>query len=399
MDEKQLQAQLDALKTELEKAVSEKAKKDLEAQIKALEAKIPDTKGLSDDVTILKEWTVKKDEADKKNQEALDTLIADRKNIKNTTKTRSFGDAFSSSIEENYDQIKSIEKKKGTVILDIKDFNVKTVGDMALSSNLSGDQVATYVGQGVIPADLINFRDLIPTRQTATGLAVTYRESAGEGAVARQTEGSAKAQVDSDFTEVKVVQRYISAYQRASKQILQDLPFLQTTLPRILMRKYMQKENTLLYADMSSSTYSTANSPSGGNTVEKILNMIKTQRASNFSASFVLITWDDWYNILIGTRPSTGVDYSTPGGVVVTPTGDIMVAGVKVIPASWVTTSDIQVIDTAYVERVEVDGLRVELSTEDANNFTENKVTMRVECRTDLNVLLKAAHLNYGTAS
>jgi len=57
------------------------------------------------------------------------------------------------------------------------------------------------------------------------------------------------------------------------------------------------------------------------------------------------------------------------------------------------------VIDTAYIERVEVDGLSVELSTEDANNFTENKVTMRVECRTDLNALLTSANLNYGTDS
>jgi len=399
MDKKELQEQLDALKTELKSAATADAKALVEAQIKALEAKIPSVKELEDGITKIKGWQVKKDEADKKNQEALDNLIAQGKNVKVNAKTKSFGEAFAASVEEKFDEIQKIEKKKGTVILDVKDFNVKTVGDMTLSANLSGDQVASYVGQGILPADLINFRDLIPTRQTSTGLAVTYREGVGEGAVARQTEGGAKAQVDSDFTEVKVVQRYIAAYQRASKQILQDLPFLTQTLPRILMRKYMQKENTLLYADMSSSTYSTANSPSGGNTVEKILNMIKTQRNNNYSASFVLITWDDWYNILVSARPSTGVDYSTPSGVVVTPTGDIMIAGVKVIPASWVTASDIQVIDTAYVERVEVDGLRIELSTEDANNFTENKVTMRVECRTDLNVLLKAAHLNYGTAS
>lgn len=383
------------------KLFEEKAGKidSIEKEVKSVNDKLQSVDGVATDVKEIKEWQVKKDEADKKNQEALDKMIAERKAIPQDTKKKSFGDAFAESVESKYDEIRSIEKKKGTVILDIKDFNVKTVGDMALSTNLTGDQVASYVGTGIIPADLINFRDLIPVRQTPTGLAVTYREGAGEGAVARQTEGSAKAQVDSDFTEVKVVQRYIAAYQRASKQILQDLPFLQTTLPRILMRKYMQKENLLLYADMSSANYSTANSPSGGNTVEKILNMIKTQRSNNYSASFVLITWDDWYNILISARPSTGVDYSTPGGVVVTPNGDIMVAGVKVIPASWVTASDIQVIDTAYVERVEVDGLRIELSTEDANNFTENKVTMRVECRTDLNSLLKTAHLNYGTAS
>jgi hypothetical protein len=329
--------------------------------------------------------------------EAQDKMIADRKTLRAGGGNQSFAQAFAKEVEKNFDGLKKIDREKGRVILEIKDFNVKTVGDMALSSNLTGDQQASYGRPGLIPNDLINLRDLIPVRETSTGLAVTYRESAGEGAVARQTEGSAKAQVDSDFTEVKVVQRYIAAYQTASKQILQDLPFLQTTLPRILMRKYMQKENLLLYADIASGA--TANSPSGGNTVEKILNMIKTQRSNNFSASVNLITWDDWYNILVGTRPSTGVDYTTPGGVVVTPTGDVIIGGAKVTPASWVTSGDITVLDTAYIERVEVDALRVELSTEHGNNFTENKVTARVECRTDINILQKAGILNYGTAS
>lgn len=398
MEMKDIQAKLDELKTSLTKAVTDEAKAEIKKSIDALEAKMPKTENIEKDVKDIKDWQVKKDEADKKNQEALDKIIAGQNDLKAGKRPSSFKEAFASAVEKNYDGIKKIEKERGSVIIEVKDFDVKTVGDMTLS-NLSGDQQATYVGQGLIPADTINFRDLIPTRQTATGLSVIYREAAGEGTVGRQTEGSSKAQVDSDFTEVKVVQRYIAAFQRVSKQMLQDLPFLQGTLPRILMRKYMQKENLLLYADMSSSTNSTANSPSGGNTVEKILNMIKTQRDNNFSASFVLITWADWYNILVSARPSTGVDYSTPGGVVVTPTGEIVVAGVRCVPASWVTASDIQVIDTAYVERVEVDSLKVEFSTEDSDNFTKNLVTSRIECRTDLNVLLKAAHLNYGTAS
>lgn len=395
-----LEQKLAELKTALESSLTAKQKEALDAQVKSIESKITEMEGKAVKASDLEDMKKALDEVKAAlvaNQPVIDAFVKGERKV--STKKQSFGGAFASAIEEKFDDIAKIEKKKGTVILDVKDFDIKTVGDISLSANLTGDQVASYVGQGILPADLINFRDLIPARQTATGLAVTYREGVGEGSVARQTEASAKNQVDSDFTEVKVVQRYIAAFQRASKQILQDLPFLQTTLPRILMRKYMQKENLLLYADMSSSTYSTANSPSGGNTVEKILNMIKTQRESNYSASFVLITWTDWYNILVSARPSTGVDYSTPGGVVVTPTGDIMIAGVKVIPASWVTASDIQVIDTAYVERVEVDGLRVELSTEDADNFTKNLVTMRVECRTDLNVLLKSAHLNYGTAS
>ncbi len=399
MEMKDIQAKLDELKSSLEGSLDKKQKEAIAAEVKSLTDAIEALKKETvkpDDLKSIKDELKVVQDALLANQPVIDAFVKGEK--KTESKLITFKDAFAKGLEDNYDAIAAIERKKGTVRFDLKGFDTKTVGDMTLSGNLSGDQVASYGGVGVLPADLINLRDLIPTRQTATGLAVTYREGIGEGAVARQTEGSAKAQVDSDFTEVKVVQRYISAYQRVSKQMLQDLPFLQTTLTRILMRKYMKKENTLLYTDLST-TMSSPVSPSGSDAAQRILSIIKTQRDNGYSASFVLITWTDWYNILVSARPSTGTDYSTPGGFVVTPSGEIIAAGVRVIPASWVTESDIQVIDTAYIERVEVDGLSVELSTEDANNFTENKVTMRVECRTDLNALLTSAHLNYGTDS
>lgn len=398
MAEKTLQEQLAELKTSLEASLTEKNK----SEVEALKAKITELEGklaknpTADQVEDLKKQIKDLNDAALKNQPVIDAFVKNPR--KDEKKLTTLAGAFAKAVEENQDGIEKLKKEKGRIYFEVKDFDIKTVGDMTLSANLTGDQVASYVGQGVLPPDLINLRDLIPVRPTATGLAVTYREGIGEGAVARQTEGSAKAQVDTDWTEVKVVQRYIAAYQRVSKQMLQDLPFLQTTMPRILMRKYMKKENTLLYADLSASL-STANSPSGSDTAQKILNMIKTQRNNGYSASFVLITWTDWYNILIATRPGGGLEYSLPGGVVVTPNGDVIMAGVRIIPASWVTDSDIQVIDTAYIERLEVDSLKVELSTEDADNFTKNLVTMRVECRTDLNALLTSAHLNYGTAS
>lgn len=399
MAEKTLQEQLAEMKTNLEAFLTEKNKAEvdaLKAQITVIEgnlAKNPTT----EQIDALKAEIKTLNDAALKNQPIIDAFVKGER--KNDRKPVSFANAFTKAIEDNSDAIKKLEKEKGRITFEIKDFDVKTVGDMTLGANLSGDQVASYVGQGILPPDTINLRDLIPTRQTQTGLAVTYREGIGEGAVARQTEGSAKAQVDTDWTEVKVVQRYISAFQRVSKQMLQDLPFMSTTMPRILMRKYMKKENLLLYADLSTSTYSTANSPSGSDTPQKILDMIKTQRSNGYSASIVLITWTDWYNILTATRPGGGLEYSLPGGVVVTPNGDVIMAGVRITPASWVTASDIQIIDTAYIERLEVDSLKVELSTEDADNFTKNLVTMRVECRTDLNSLLPSAHLNYGTAS
>lgn len=403
MDEKQLQAQLETLKAELKSAATADAKKEIEAQIKTLETKIPDTKAIEDGVKEIKEWQVKKDEADKKNQEALDKLIAANKDQKLWTPRKSFSDAFGSAVEENKEQFEKFAKegRKDSVIkFQLKgiDMNIKTVGDMTLSGNLTGDSVATYGPRnGLIPGDSINFRDLVPTTKSSTGLYVFYREAAGEGAVARQTEGSAKAQVDSDFTEVKVVNTYLAAFQRFTKQMMHNLPWVQSTLSRILLRKFYQAENLDFYAELS--TTCDAGTGTGSNVAEKIIHLIAEQRDNNFASSFVLITNTDWASLMKTAYPSTGDSYSVPGGVVIGPDGTVRIAGVPIIAAPWVTSGDIQIVDRDYIERVETEAVNVEFSYEDSDNFTKNKVTARIECMEELNLLRLDAHLNLGTAS
>lgn len=399
MDEKTLVAQLDALKSELKSAVTAEAKASVEAQIKAIESKIPDTKGLNDDIAALKEWSVKKDEADKKNQDALDKVIAG--SVKTSRKIKSFGEALSEAIaEKESDLIGFGRKRDSQVTLDLKgvDLNLKLAGDMTQSASLTGDPVVSYSSRnGLIPADAINFRDLIPTSISASGTYVHYTEQAGQGDPAQQTEGSGKAQIDSDFTEVKTVTKYLAAYQRFSKQLMYNLPWLQTTLGRILLRRFYQKENTLFYQNLA--VNSDPHSASGGNVAEKIIDLIATQRGNNFNASAVLITFTDWTNLMKTAYPSTGDSYSVPGGVVFDNNGLARIAGVPVIAAPWVTAGDIQIMDTDYIERVETESLRVEFSFEDADNFTKNLVTARIECMEELNLIRTDAHLNIGTAS
>lgn len=403
--EKTLQEQLAELKSQLETTLSEKAKADLDVQIKAIEAKIPndtDTKAAvketQDDIKEIKTQMAKVIESQDKLILKADTMKTGGKQKK------SFTSAFAEAVEEKADEFAKFSKegKSNSVIsIQLKDFimDTKVVGDMTLSGNLTGDQVASYGSQnGLIPADLINMRDLIPTTRTATGLYVFYREGAGEGAVARQTEGSGKAQVDSDFTEVKVVQRYLAAFQRFSKQMMQDLPWLQTTLSRILLRKFYQAENTEFYTTLST-TSTGDNTTSGGNVAERIIDLVANQRTANFSASAVMVDWASWAALMKTAYPTTGDSYSIPGGVTISPDGTVRIAGVPIIAAPWVTAADIQIIDSTYIERVEVDSLSVELSYEDANNFTQNKVTARIECREELNLLRTDAHINYGTAS
>ena len=352
----------------------------VESMKAANEAAIAEVKGQVDEV---KSALVTMDEAAKKNQAALDQMIAEKAAKTVNNKTKSFGDAFSESMAEAFEakqaEIKEFQKNKNAKLT----IDLKAVGTMTLGNNLSGDGVATYnQRQGLVPAQKINMRDLIPTAVSPTGLYVTYRETGTEGSIGIQTEGNAKSQIDYDLTEVKVVSDYIAGFARFSKQMMFQLPFLQNTLQRMLLRDFYKKENATFFSAVSSAaTGSTTTSASVD--AEQLVDWIANQLDANFEASFALVSYAQWADLL-KTKPT---DYSVPGGFVIDANGNVRIAGVPVIGASWVTNDKALIIDANYLERVETEGLRVEFSYEDSDNFQRNLVTARVECFEDINIM------------
>lgn len=369
---------MDELKS-IETAVKS-ATESVEKMKAANEAAIADVKN---EVAEVKAAVVTMDEASKKNQAALDQLIAEKAAKKVDNKTKSFGHAFSEQMAEAFEakqaEIIEFQKNKYAKLT----IDLKAVGTMTLGNNLSGDGVATYnQRQGLVPAQKINMRDLIPTAVSPTGLYVTYRETGTEGSIGVQTEGSSKSQIDYDLTEVKVVSDYIAGFARFSKQMMFQLPFLQNTLQRMLLRDFYKKENATFFSAVSSAaTGSTTTSASVD--AEQLVDWIANQLDANFEASFALVSYAQWADLL-KTKPT---DYSVPGGFVIDANGNVRIAGVPVIGASWVTNDKALIIDANYLERVETEGLRVEFSYEDSNNFEKNLVTARVECFEDINIM------------
>jgi hypothetical protein len=346
----------------------------------ANEAAIADVKS---DVAEVKAAVVTMDEAAKKNQAALDQLIAEKAAKKVDNKTKSFGDAFAEQMAEAFEakqaEIKEFQKNKNAKLT----IDLKAVGTMTLGNNLSGDGVATYnQRQGLVPAQKINMRDLIPTAVSPTGLYVTYRETGTEGSIGIQTEGNPKSQIDYDLTEVKVVSDYIAGFARFSKQMMFQLPFLQNTLQRMLLRDFYKKENSTFFTAVS--TAATGSTTTAATVdAEQLVDWIANQLDANFEASFALVSYAQWADLL-KTKPT---DYSVPGGFVIDANGNVRIAGVPVIGASWVTNDKALIIDANYLERVETEGLRVEFSYEDSDNFQRNLVTARVECFEDINIM------------
>lgn len=377
-----LELKLSELKTALEAATEKKMKDAISAEIKALEAKIPSTDELKSGIEEIKQWQVKKDEADKKNQEALDSLVASGK--KKEVKT--FGESIASAIEDNYDNIMKV--KKGNPFK----MEVKTVGNMTTGSNLTGDGVASYAAsQAILPSTKLNFRDLIPTSVSESLLYVQYRESAGEGGIAVQTEGSAKGQIDFDFSEVKIVKDYIAGFVRFSKQMSKSLPWLQTTLPRLLLREFYSGatgENTTFFGTVSgAATGSTTTAETDD--VKQIIDYIANQRTAKFAASFGLVSHTQMARL--NKLTYTNGYYAGSGGVLTRPDGSMEISGVPIIGTDWVTDDKILILDRDYVERVEGESITVEFFEQDSDNVQKNLITARIECLEDINLMLPSS--------
>jgi HK97 family phage major capsid protein len=320
-----------------------------------------------------------KDEMDKQAEEV------SRKSAAKIASTKSIGEQIAENLDSNMAIAEKELKSSGGSFT----MNLKAVGNMLLSSNLTGDSVATYnQQQAILPSQKLNFRDLIPTVQSATGTFVTYKESGSEGAIASQTEGASKGQIDYDLTEVKTVNAYIAGFATFSKQMMRSLPFIEQTLTRMLIRDFFKAENASFFGTISgAATGSTT--VTATDDVEEIIQLIGNQKSAKFNASYALVSPTQMARLIINTY-NKGY-YAGAGAVILNGAGGLTIFGTPVFEASWVTDDKVLIFDRDYLERVEVEGLNVTFSYENGTNFVQNLVTARIECYEAVNLMLPTA--------
>ena len=304
-----------------------------------------------------------------------------------TTKVKSGqpeGKSFSEALAEKLEgvNIEAEMRKNGRLHIQLPE--VKTI---TLASNLSGDSVATYNSrQAIQPNQLVNFRDFVPTTQSPTGLYVTYREATGNANnIAAQLEGSLKQENNYSLTEVKTVNQFIAGFSKFSRQMLASLPFMSQTLPRLLTRDFFKSENAAFFSTVSgAATGSTTTSASAD--LGKIIQLIGNLRAGDFAASVVFVSNAQW-SLLLNESFTNGY-YMGAGGLTIGQSGVLNIAGVPIVGCNWVPNDRAFLIDNSFIERVEVNGVNIELSYEDQNNFVTNMVTARIECYEAINLML-----------
>lgn len=322
---------------------------------------------------------------DEANQQALDGLLVEMKNIREKGipqqgKIITFSEALADGLKDAHEDIVKVSKGR-KVELDIKAGAVMTT-----SGDLTGSPNITYIPQpALLPAQRVNFRNLVNSFQSQTGLISLFRENNPAPAVGgfgiQATEGTLKEQVEYKYTNVQFVANYINGFVRVSKQMLQDLLFLQTYLPQELLRDYYKFENATFFNSLSTGA-GTAPTGTGDNTAEKLIYNIANIETQNFAVNGITVPPNVWAQIMLTRLPSTGTSYSLPGGFMINPqTGNVEIAGVPIIKATWMPANTAIIGDWSQAQVAYVDNLKVEFFEQDSDNVQRNLITVRVECR------------------
>ena len=374
-----IKSKIDACKAIADNAVSKDA---LKTHEDAIEKKLAEIKQMPVDVT--PEMLTKAFSDVELLTKGFEQFQLEAKQGQHKGKT-TFGEAFATLIEKNYKEIEGVNKaNRVNLILDLK-----AVGNMTVAASVTGDTVVNYNNrQALLPSTKLNLRDLLPTNPSGTLVQVQYKETVGEGGVNVQTEGAAKAQIDFDFSEVKTVNKYIAGFIRYSKQLNKALPWLQTTLPRLLMREFYSGatgENALFFATVSAAaTGSTTTAETDD--IKQIIDYIANQRTAKFAASYGLISHTQLARL--NKLTYTSGYYTGSGGVKTEFDGSMMISGVPIIPVDWVTDDKILIFDRDYLERVEAESMNIQFFEQDSDNVQKNLITARIECLEEINLML-----------
>lgn len=365
----EIKSAFEGIKTEVSGAI-ESAKAESAVAVDSLKSELEELKS---------QVSVVKDAADKLEAKS-------NRKIMNENQVKGFNATLAESIEKNADILGKMaagELKHTSFKMD-----TKAVGSMTEAVNLTGDIPRAYSNQVyALPSRKIHVRSLLPVGTISQGLFTFPLETGGEGAPAAQVQGSAKSQVDFDITMTNAPAQVIAGYVRISRQMLDDVPAMTSFLQARLLEKYLVAEDAQLLSGNGTAPNlqgltGVASAFAGAATVdvEQLVQAIAQVEASNYTANGILINPTDWANI-INTK-NTNAAYSLPGSTVVTTDGQLSIAGIPVYKSTAIAADKFLVGDWAMGAQImQRDGISVQFSEFDGNNFTENMITVRVEAR------------------
>ncbi len=308
-------------------------------------------------------------------------------NIKGEGKANLMGD-LTKGIKENLSG--EALKKFSVGSPNAADLLLKTAGVMTLADDLlAGSAVSSYSNTlQQIPGRLVNFRNLVQVIPSGTGIFQFPRERAKEGSIADQSAGVKKSLINARFEMITVNTTYLAGLAPVAKQMMQDLPFLQSFMPQFMLREYLFAEDSKFYTTLINAATGSTVVAGTPNDIDQIMGLVANLRATNYQPNGIVLNPADVYKIFI--NKTTAGEYSLPPGVTMSDSGLIRIFGIPVYETTFVPEDKVIVGDWTKAGIVQTEGLSVQ--TDDrGDNFDNNTVTWKVEARVELAVLQPAA--------
>ena len=317
-------------------------------------------------------------------------IVALKEEKKAEPQAKTLGESIFNAFKSAKESIGQMIEKGGLLKLD-----VKAAGTMTINSNYSGGTVGLSEMEGGLTRIQRRrpfMRQLVNSRGTTSKYVVyTEQKNADPGVAGMTAEGAEKTQTDFDIVENSCEVKKITAFIKVSKEMIQDLPFMQGEINGELMELIELKlDEQILSGDGLGDNLSgilanslpftpgptfTALVPSANQT--DVLRIAIAQIAqNNFNATHILLNPIDAAAMDL-TKDSTGnYTYSM----------QITMDGVTTVKAVPVIENNLIVAGTYVVGDMSKDNLRIreEMNIQVGyvnDDFTKNLVTVLAEMR------------------
>jgi len=274
-------------------------------------------------------------------------------------------------------------------------FGAKAITSAVTGAGGAGDLIVPQRVPGIIrqPDRQMTIRDLLSVGRTTSNSIEFVQETGFTNAAAPVAEGALKPESSISFGLESAPVRTIAHWVQASKQVLQDIPALQSYIDtRLRFGLELEEEDQLLSGDGTgqnllgiipqSTPFDDARRKVGDTRIDTIRRAMTQVRLAEYRADAILLHPSDWEEIELLKDADQRYIWANPRGLL-GPT----LWGLPVIDTTAVEEGEFLVGNFRMAAQIwDREDATVDISTEDRDNFVKNMVTIRAEQRLALTV-------------
>lgn len=305
------------------------------------------------------------------------------------------GHSFTDS--DNFKKLQS--EGRGTARMMFKSITMNAAVTNVTSSTTgtggAGNAIAPDRMVGVItpPLRRMTIRDLLLQGRTGSNLIQFVQETGFQNMAAPVAEAAAKPQSDLSLDLVDTAVRTLAHWIKASNQVLADIPLLQSYIDgRLRYGLQYVEEQELLAGDGTgqhllglipqATAFDTSLLLADDQQVDVLRRAILQVRIAEFAASGIALNPVDWANIETLKDSNGRYIFGNPGQNLQPSMWGLPVVDTNAMPVGHFMTGAFNLAAQVF----DREDANVQVSTEDADNFTKNMVTIRAEERLALAV-------------